>query len=122
MSGGVAYVYDPNGEFETLCNPAMVTLSRVEPASGGDDPEAPRQRSVSVENSGMGDMLRFDAERIRILVERHLLHTGSARAKAMLADWEATISKFVKVMPVDYARALTDMKNERAKSAAVAAE
>src|SRR6185437_9004984 len=102
MSGGVAYVYDPKGEFETLCNPAMVTLSRVEPARGGDDPEAPRQRSVSVENSGMGDMLRFDAERIRILVERHLLHPGSARAKAMLADWEATISKFVKVMPVDY--------------------
>jgi glutamate synthase (NADPH/NADH) large chain len=100
----------------------MVTLSRVETASGGDDAQAPRQRSVSVENAGMGDMLRFDAERIRILVERHLLHTGSARAKAMLADWETTISKFVKVMPVDYARALTDMKNERAKSAAVAAE
>jgi glutamate synthase (NADPH/NADH) large chain len=120
MSGGVAYVYDPKGEFGTLCNPAMVTLSRVEPASGGDDPDAPRQRSVSAEDSGMGDMLRFDAERIRILVERHLLHTGSARAKAMLADWDNTISKFVKVMPVDYARALTDMKNERAKSAQAA--
>jgi glutamate synthase (NADPH/NADH) large chain len=51
-----------------------------------------------------------------------LLHTGSARAKAMLADWNNAVSKFVKVMPVDYARALTDMKNERAKSAAVAAE
>jgi glutamate synthase (NADPH/NADH) large chain len=122
MSGGVAYVYDADGDFETLCNPAMVKLSRIEPAAGGDDPEAPRQRSVSVENAGMGDMLRFDAERLRILVERHLLHTGSARAKALLDDWDASLAKFVKVMPTDYARALTDMKNERAKSAAVAAE
>jgi glutamate synthase (NADPH/NADH) large chain len=100
----------------------MVTLSRVERPSGGDDPQAPRRRSVSVEDAGMGDMLRFDAERIRILAERHLLHTGSARAKAMLADWDNAVSKFVKVMPVDYARALTDMRNERMKSSAVAAE
>ncbi|HVP84391.1 MAG TPA: glutamate synthase large subunit [Rhizomicrobium sp.] len=122
MSGGIAYVYDADGDFETLCNPAMVKLSRIEPAIGGDDPDAPRQRSVSVENAGMGDMLRFDAERLRILVERHLLHTGSARAKALLDNWDASLAKFVKVMPTDYARALTDMKNERAKSAAVAAE
>ncbi len=63
MSGGIAYVYDADGEFDSLCNPAMVTLSRIDPPAGGDDPDAPRQRSVSVENSGMGDMLRFDAER-----------------------------------------------------------
>ena len=36
---------------------------------------------VSVSDSGMGDLLRFDAERLRILMERHLLHTGSARAR-----------------------------------------
>ena len=47
-----------------------------------DDPDRPRQRAVSVEDSGMGDLLRFDAERLRILVERHLLFTGSARARA----------------------------------------
>jgi len=122
MSGGIAYVYDADSDFETLCNSAMVKLSRIEPAAGGDDPDAPRQRSVSVENAGMGDMLRFDAERLRILIERHLLHTGSARAKALLDNWETSLAKFVKVMPTDYARALTDMKNERAKSAAVAAE
>ncbi len=122
MSGGVAYVYDADGDFETLCNPSMVRLSRIEPAAGGDDPDAPRQRSVSVEDSGMGDMLRFDAERIRILVERHLLHTGSAKAKSILENWNAALGKFVKVMPIDYERALTELKNERAKSAAVAAE
>ncbi len=61
-------------------------------------------------------------ERIRILVERHLLHTGSARAKMMLENWDGALAKFVKVMPVDYARALNDLKNERLKSAAVAAE
>ncbi len=121
MSGGIAYVYDADGEFDSLCNPAMVTLSRIEPPAGSDDQDAPRQRSVSVENSGMGDMMRFDAERLRILVERHLLHTGSARAKALLENWDVALGKFVKVLPVDYARALTDMKNERLKSA-VAAE
>jgi glutamate synthase (NADPH/NADH) large chain len=122
MSGGIAYVYDADGDFETLCNPAMVSLSHVGPAAGADDPEAPRKRSISVEDSGMGDMLRFDAERIRILVERHLLYTGSARAKALLDNWDTALAKFVKVTPTDYARALTDMKNERTKSAAVAAE
>jgi glutamate synthase (NADPH/NADH) large chain len=68
------------------------------------------QRSLSVENNGMGDMLAFDAERLRILIERHLLHTGSARAKALLDDWDKSLGKFVKVMPTDYARALLDMK------------
>jgi glutamate synthase (NADPH/NADH) large chain len=66
----------------------------------------------------MGDLLRFDAERIRILVERHLLHTGSARAKKILDNWDSALSKFVKVMPTDYAKALTDMKAR----AAIAAE
>ena len=61
-----------------------------------------------------------DAERLKVLVERHLLHTGSARARALLDNWEETLSRFVKVMPTDYARALADMKAERAK--AVAAE
>ena len=66
----------------------------------------------------MGDLLRFDAERLRILVERHLLHTGSARAKQILDNWDASLGKFVKVMPLDYAKALADMKAR----AAIAAE
>ena len=64
----------------------------------------------------------FDAERLRILVERHLLMTGSARARALLEDWDAALPRFVKVMPRDYRRALLDLKAEQAGGVAVAAE
>ena len=69
----------------------------------------------------MGDVLRFDAERLRILVERHLLHTGSARAREILDNWDQALSAFVKVMPRDYRRALSDMAAERAAARAVVA-
>jgi glutamate synthase (NADPH/NADH) large chain len=92
----------------------MVKLERIAPATGGDDPMMPRQRAVSVHDNGMGDVLRFDAERLRILVERHLLHTNSARARALLDDWDNALTRFVKVMPSDYARALADLAAERA--------
>ncbi|MET0295528.1 MAG: glutamate synthase-related protein, partial [Phenylobacterium sp.] len=124
MSGGVAYVYDPEGRFGPLCNVAMVDLEPVEPAGRADPADEagrPSQRSVSVENNGMGDMLRYDAERLKILIERHLLYTGSARARAILDNWDAEVGKFVKVMPKDYRRALTEMAAER-RAAAVAAE
>ncbi len=122
MSGGIAYVYDPEGRFEERCNKAMVALERIAPASGGDDAEAPRQRSVSAFDSGMGDPLRFDAERLRLLIERHHLYTGSARAKAILDDWDAALPRFYKVMPTDYARALAALKREKGGLRAVAAE
>jgi glutamate synthase (NADPH/NADH) large chain len=77
---------------------------------------------VSVENAGMGDVLRFDAERLRILIERHHLHTGSRRAAEILENWDRALGSFVKVMPKDYRRALTEMAAERTASAAVAAE
>jgi len=122
MSGGVAYLYDPDGCFEPYCNKAMVDLDRVtlavEPA---DAPGRPRQRSVSVDDNGMGDWLSFDAERLKILVERHLLHTGSARARDILDNWDEALTHFVKVMPKDYRRALVDMKAAR-DAAGVAAE
>jgi glutamate synthase (NADPH/NADH) large chain len=120
MSGGIAYVYDPAGRFRALCNPAMVDLEPVGPAAGGDEAGRPHQRSVSASDNGMGDPLGFDAERLRILVERHALHTGSAKARALLDDWEAARGRFVKVMPKDYRRALMDMR--AAAAAAVAAE
>ncbi len=127
MSGGVAYVYDPSGRFTSLCNAAMVDLDEIVPipeqnkAEGPSDaPGHPRQHSVSVENNGMGDMLRFDAERLRILVERHLLYTGSARARDILDNWDARLPLFVKVMPKDYRRALVDMAAEQAAVVAAA--
>jgi glutamate synthase (NADPH/NADH) large chain len=96
----------------------MVRLEKIAAADGADHADFPKQRSVSVADAGMGDLLRFDAERLRILVERHLLHTGSEKARSLLDNWDAALSKFVKVMPSDYAKALTDMKAR----AAIAAE
>jgi glutamate synthase (NADPH/NADH) large chain len=127
MSGGVAYVYDPHRRFSELCNTAMVALEAVQPAgppphSKDEEPYRPSQRSPSVENSGMGDMLRFDAERLRILVERHHRHTGSARAAELLADWDRAVGAFVKVMPTYYRRALLELGADRVAAAAVAAE
>jgi glutamate synthase (NADPH/NADH) large chain len=127
MSGGVAYVYDPRGRFSSLCNTAMVELQPLAPAAppphnAADEPHRPRQRAPSVENNGMGDMLRFDAERLRILIERHQLHTGSARAAEILEHWDQALPSFVKVMPTDYRRALLELGAEREAAQAVAAE
>jgi glutamate synthase (NADPH) large chain len=122
MSGGIAYVYDPKARFGELCNPAMVDLEAVGLALGdNDDPGRPHQRSVSADDNGMGDVLRFDAERLRILIERHHLHTGSARARELLEDWDSALRSFIKVMPRDYKRALLQAR-ERAAAKAVAAE
>ena len=122
MSGGVAYVYDPAARFGELCNPSMVELEPVSVALGDkDDPARPHQRALSVDDNGMGDVLRFDAERLRILVERHHLHTGSARARELLEDWDNALKSFIKVMPKDYKRALLQSR-DRAAAKAVAAE
>ncbi|MBV9419638.1 MAG: glutamate synthase subunit alpha, partial [Alphaproteobacteria bacterium] len=122
MSGGIAYVYDVEGKFEERCNTSMVRLERIQPATGTPDADAPRQRSISATDSGMGDCLRYDEERLRILVERHLLYTGSARAKHILDNWATELPRFYKVMPTDYAKALADLKRERSGLKSVAAE
>ncbi len=123
MSGGIAYVYDPAGRFGALANTAMVDLTPIGATRSAEHDEgAPRARSISVADSGMGDPLAYDAERLRILVERHHVHTGSARAAALLADWPAALAHFVKVTPQDYRRALNELAAERAVTQAVAAE
>jgi glutamate synthase (NADPH/NADH) large chain len=125
MSGGIAYVYDPAGRFGPLCNMAMVDVAPIAaepPADRDDEAVRPRQRALSVENASMGDPLRFDAERLRILVERHHLHTGSARAAALLSDWDSALKAFVKVTPKDYRRALEAQAADNAAAKAVAAE
>jgi len=123
MSGGIAYVYDPKGVFPALCNTAMVDLAPIAATRRPDrDDEGPRRRAPSVEDAGMGDPLNHDAERLRLLVERHHVHTGSDRAAALLADWPAALAAFVKVTPKDYKRALLDLAARRAAAQAVAAE
>jgi glutamate synthase (NADPH/NADH) large chain len=124
MSGGIAYLWDPKGRFKSLCNLASVDLEAVaspDPAED-DDSDRPYQRSPSVEDAGMGDLLRFDAIRLRILLERHLLFTGSARARALLEDWENAVASFVKIMPRDYRRALLELQAERQAASVAAAQ
>jgi glutamate synthase (NADPH/NADH) large chain len=111
MSGGIAYVWDPRGVFASLVNPAMVAVSALEVVRGERD--APQAEAPSVWDSGMGDPLAHDAERLRILVERHHRHTGSARAAQLLADWPAALAQFVKVTPHDYRRALLQSAAEQ---------
>ncbi|MFA9201836.1 MAG: glutamate synthase-related protein, partial [Cypionkella sp.] len=123
MSGGVAYVYDEDGAFAKLCNTAQVDLAPVSAVRDEEEGTGrPLQRARNVEDAGMGDMLRHDAERLRILVERHRLHTGSTIAGAILDDWDTALGRFVKVMPTDYARALRQLEAEREEAAFEAAE
>ena len=74
------------------------------------------------EFSSVEELLRFDAQRLRILVERHLLHTGSERARAILEDWDNAVGHFVKIMPIDYRRALMDLQTEQTAAKAAAAD
>ncbi|MFM2301033.1 MAG: glutamate synthase large subunit [Pseudomonadota bacterium] len=123
MSGGIAYVYDPDGQFDKLCNPAQVDLIPLTAARDEDDGAGrPQQRTNGVNDAGMGDHLYHDADRVKVLLERHHLHTGSKRARALLDDFDTAITKFVKVMPRDYAKALKQIEAERRSAASVAAE
>ncbi|MEC9346679.1 MAG: glutamate synthase large subunit [Pseudomonadota bacterium] len=110
MSGGIAYVLDEAGDFERRCNTQMVELGTVDPAD-----LTPEGVSVS------DDHLRYDASRIRMLLERHAHYTNSRRAKALLADFEGTLKKIVKVTPFDYRRALTELRAEREAAPTMAA-
>ncbi len=83
MSGGTAYVYDPEARFPTLCNPGMVDL----------DP-------VAYEDIGL----------VKDIITRHHQFTGSTLAEELLRDWEHQYQHFVKVMPRDYKRVLQQRK------------
>ena len=66
-------------------------------------------------------MLNYDAERLHVLIERHQRLTNSVKATNLLNDWEVTLTKFVKVMPKDYRRALLELQTEESATV-VAAE
>ncbi len=123
MSGGVAYVLDANGNFKDRCNLAMVDL---EPVPEEDDAlEALDHQGGDMETHGKvdisSDMTRYDALRLRRLIEKHVHYTGSSVARAVLDNWNETLPKFVKVMPVDYRRALEEMKRAQIEELAAAA-
>jgi glutamate synthase (NADPH/NADH) large chain len=104
MSGGVAYVYDEDGLFAKRCNMSMVALEKVEAA-----------------DAAVGKVQHLnqpDEVTLKTLIEKHANYTGSVRAQALLADWATSRSKFVKVMPIEYKRALTELAAATAKQAA----
>src|SRR3546814_16980625 len=72
----------------------MVDVEAIRPDADDDDCHRPQQRSLNVDDCGMGNVLRHDAERLRVLLERHLLYTGSARAAALLDDWQNAVTRF----------------------------
>ena len=83
MSGGIAYVYDVNGEFAENCNLEMIDL---DPVNTEDEPA------------------------LKDLIYKHYLNTGSTVAKFMLEDFENQLKNFVKVFPKDYKKALSQHK------------
>ena len=111
MSGGIAYVLDEDGMFEKRCNMAMVDLEPVEAEL--DLMEKRHHQRNELASHGrvdvMSDMTRFDAERLRQLIENHARYTNSGRAKHILTNWDTMLPKFRKVMPVEYRRALKEM-------------
>ena len=117
MSGGIAYVYDPEIDFASKCNMAMVTLERV---SSSADQEAKGERA-SWHSALRGGARQTDEAILKGLVERHFKHTGSTRARLLLDDWTAARSKFVKVFPTEYKRALGEMHDAAQKTEKVAA-
>ncbi len=112
MSGGIAYVLDESGNFAQRCNLSMVEL---EPVPEEDDLlEQHHHQAGDIEHHGRvdisADMSRHDKERLHQLITNHYRYTGSTRAKNILDDWEHYRPKFVKVMPVEYRRALMEIE------------
>ena len=111
MSGGIAYVLDEAGDFETRCNMAQVDLEPIEAEdaqmeSAGQGGDLETHGLVNVEH----DMTRHDALRLKGLIEQHLHYTASTRAHHILQNWDEYRTKFVKVMPIEYRRALLEMQ------------
>ncbi|MFZ2739588.1 MAG: glutamate synthase-related protein [Burkholderiaceae bacterium] len=115
MSGGLAYVYDEDGEFATRCNTAMVSMDKVLSSM--------EQQAVS--DPASWHFGQTDEAQLKKLLEDHNRWTGSKRARALLDNWAESRSKFVKVFPNEYKRALGEMaarKAALAESAPVAVD
>jgi glutamate synthase (NADPH/NADH) large chain len=89
MSGGIAYVLDLDQLFDTRCNLEMVELSPVYPGE--------------------------EAEFLYEMIKKHVSCTGSAYASDILTDWAEMLPQFVKVMPIDYKKALERLKDYESK-------
>jgi len=112
MSGGIAYVYDPDEAFSARCNMAQVELEPI--IAEADALEKLDHQGGDLETSGRVNiqhtMSQNDQKILFELISRHKKHTQSTLAARLLDDWTACASKFVKVMPVDYRRALQEIE------------
>ncbi len=86
MSGGIAYVYDPEGNFDSRCNLEMVDLDMITDSA--------------------------DANELQTMIQNHFEHTRSRKAEFILAHWQESLPLFVKVFPMEYRRALGRMSKE----------
>ena len=100
MSGGIAYVYDPEGRFADSCNLTSVDLEPVVPASA--------QNVAEPRHCGMAD-----EDILRKYIQNHAEFTGSKRAKQILKDWSESLKSFVKVFPKEYRHALVLQSNSK---------
>ena len=110
MSGGVAYVYDEDGQFARRCNTSMVSLEHVLP-SGEQKALAPRTKLHADQT---------DEVLLKKLLEEHHRWTGSRRAREILDHWKDARGRFVKVFPNEYKRALAEMHDREVMAAAEA--
>jgi glutamate synthase (NADPH/NADH) large chain len=99
MSGGIAYVYDEDGQFASRCNTAMVSMEKLQTAKAQE----------AAGHQALWHRGQTDESQLRKMLEDHIRWTGSRRAREILDDWAGSMQKFVKVFPNEYKRALGDM-------------
>ena len=110
MSGGIAFVLDEAGDFRNRCNLAMVELEAV-PAEAAHL-QAAGDMAGELESHGRVNVNHLDQSDVtilRTLIQRHMHYTGSERARLILDNLDRYLPKFVKVMPMEYRKALAKM-------------
>jgi glutamate synthase (NADPH) large chain len=110
MSGGIAYVFDEDGQFARRCNTAMVALDKVLPRA---EQEASIDRAIWHKGE-------TDETLLKGLIESHHRWTGSLRAREILDDWANARGRFVKVFPSEYKRALGEINAAKESDATIA--
>jgi glutamate synthase (NADPH/NADH) large chain len=106
MSGGIAYVLDEAGDFVKRCNGDMIQLGPISTKT--------KSAGAMAFEDIFDDVLGDDARRLKTLIERYVHYTDSARAKTILKNWDEYLPKFLKILPVDYKRALLELRAEQA--------
>ncbi len=99
MSGGIAYVYDEDGQFAKRCNTAMVSLEKVLTAA---------EQAATIDNT-IWHGSQSDEAQLKQLLQAHNRWTGSKRARELLDTWDVARTRFVKVFPNEYKRALGEL-------------